>query len=213
MNEDIDKFYKNYFKNKFRQFGDTPKGVDWKDKEAQSQSFKYIIDTIYFYYPSLKTFSIFEVGCGYGAFYEFLKERKMNDDIYYFGIDLVDEMITEAKTRYPELKDNLYVGEFKSYCFKKKFDFVISSGIFNVKEHIADATYEKYVLHTIELMFQLCKKGAIFNLMTPSPDYKDTRLFYPSVDAFFSFIYKNLSRKVTIVTSYPLWKITVGIFK
>jgi hypothetical protein len=137
----------------------------------------------------------------------------MNNDIDYFGIDLVDEMITKAIIKYPEIKNNFYIGDFKSFCFKRKFDFVISSGIFNVKEYINESDFEKYILHTVELMFHLCEKGTIFNLMTPSPDYKDPRLFYPSLDVFFSFIYKKLSRKVIIVTSYPIWKITVGIFK
>lgn len=213
MNEDIDKFNKDYYKEKFLQFGDTPTGVDWKDKESQALSFQYIMDIIHLHFPFLKSFSIFEVGCGYGAFFEFLKNRQSDNNIDYFGIDLVEEMITKAKIKHPEIKNNFYVGDFKSFRFEKKFDFVTSSGIFNVKEHIEESVYEKHFLHIIELMFQLCEKGVIFNLMTPSPDYKDPRLFYPSLDILFSFIYKKLSRKVTIISSYPLWGITVGILK
>ncbi len=211
--KDIDRFNKDYYKDKFLHFGDTPKGVDWKDKKSQSLGFQHIMDTIHFYFPSLKSFSIFEVGCGYGAFFEFLKEKDLHHDITYSGIDLVDEMITTAITRFPELKNNLYIGDFKSFSFQSRFDFVTSSGIFNVKEDIDEHLFEKNVLHIIELMFNLSEKGTVFNLMTPSPDYKDPRLFYPSLDVIFGFICKNLSRKVTIISCYPLWKITVGVFR
>ncbi|MBI5676805.1 MAG: class I SAM-dependent methyltransferase [Nitrospirae bacterium] len=213
MAGEVDQFYLKYFKDKFRQFGDTPQGVDWKDKESQVRRFKYIMDTIQFSFPSLKSFSVMEVGCGYGAFFEFLKATEMNNDIAYFGIDLVDEMVTEAAIKYPELKNNLYVGEFKSFSFGSKYDVVISSGIFNVKGHIDDSTFEKHIFHTVELMFALCEKGIFFNLMTPSPSFKDPKLYYPAMDVLFDFICRKLGRKMTIVTSYPLWEITVGILK
>jgi SAM-dependent methyltransferase len=211
--EDIDKFYKDYFRNKFAEFGDTPKGVDWKDEDVQSGSFRYIMETIRFYYPALTAFSVLEVGCGYGAFYEFLRMAKPEVHVDYFGIDLVEEMIAEAAAKYPENRNNFFVGDFKTFQFQRGFDFITSSGIFNLKQHIDEAAFEKHILHTIEMMFQQAGKGAVINLMTPAPDFKDPRLFYPSLDLFFSFIYKNLSRKVMILSSYPLWKITVGIFK
>ncbi len=211
--EDIDKLTRNYHEDKFRRFGDTPEGVGWKDKEYQSLAFRYILDTIQFNFPSLKSFSVFETGCAYGAFFEFLKEKNLHNDISYFGIDLVQEMVAKAIAKFPELKNNLYTGNFKSFSFQRKFDFVMSSGIFNLKEHIDETVFEKNILHMIELMFELSEKGTVFNLMTPSPEYKDSALFYPSLDVIFDFIYRNLSRKVTIISSYPLWKITVGVFK
>ncbi len=211
--EDVDKFYENYYRDKFLQFGDDPRGVDWKDRESQDLSFRYILNVIRFYYPSLPSFSLFEVGCGYGAFLEFIRERKMHYEIEYSGIDLVEEMITRARTKYPESEKNFYVGDFKSFSPERKFDFVTSSGIFNVKGHIDEAVFENHILNTIDRMFDFCEKGTVFNLMTPSPDYKDAGLFYPSIDVLFSFIYRKLSRKVMIITSHPLWKITVGIFK
>ncbi|MBI5638833.1 MAG: class I SAM-dependent methyltransferase [Nitrospirae bacterium] len=213
MSEEIDRFNKNYYRDKFQQFGDAPTGVDWKDRESQFYGFQYIIDTIRFYYPALSPFSIFEVGCGYGAFFEFLKERKIDKGIEYFGIDFVAEMVEKAKSIYPEIKDNLYVGDFKSFQSESRYDFITGSGIFNVKEHIPQDVYEAGILETVTIMFQRSEKGTVFNLMTPAPDYKDSRLYYPSLDLFFDFIYKKLSRKVVVVSSYPLWKITIGIFK
>ena len=211
--EGIDRFNKDYYKDKFLHFGDTPRGVDWKDKQSQSLGFQHIMDAIRFYFPSLKSFSIFEVGCGYGAFFEFLREKNLHNDISYSGIDLVDEMITAAITKFPELENNLYTGDFKSFRPQSTFDFVTSNGIFNVKKDIDEHIFEKNILHMIELMFNLSEKGTVFNLMTPSPDYKDPRLFYPSLDVIFGFIYKKLSRKIVVLSSYPLWKITIGVFR
>jgi SAM-dependent methyltransferase len=211
--EKIDIFYKNYFRDKFLEFGDTPKGVDWKDHEAQYISFNYILDVIRSYCPELESFSILELGCGYGAFFEYLKTINRQESIEYFGIDLVDEMIQKAKMTYPEIADHFITGDFKSFEFKTTVNFVISSGVFNLKGENNDEQFMAHILRTIELMFVRSDRGIVFNMMTPAPDFKDPKLFYPSLDPFFSFIYQKLSRKIIISTSYPLWKITIGVFK
>ncbi len=211
--ERIDTFYKNYFRNKFLEFGDTPKGVDWKDHEAQYVSFDYIMTTIRSFYPNLESFSIRELGCGYGAFLEYLTVINGKAHIEYFGVDLVNEMIQKAKMTYPEIADHFFAGDFKDFKFEKTVDFIISSGVFNLRGDYNDEQFAAHILHTVELMFEQSRLGIVLNMMTPAPDFKDPKLFYPSLDIFFNFIYKKLSRKVTITTSYPLWEITIGVFK
>ena len=213
MSDDIGEFNRDYYAEKFRKFGDAPEGVDWKDRKSQYLGFQYIHDVIRFYYPEPNTFSLFEVGCGYGAFYQFLKEKQHDREISYYGIDLVEEMVVRATTDHPELKDNLYVGDFMTFPLPQSFDIITASGIFNVREHISESAYEMNMLQTVEMMFRRADKGTVFNLMTPAPDFKNPRLYYPSLDQLFGFIYRNLSRKVAVVSACPLWKITIGIFK
>lgn len=211
MDKDIDEFYRGYFRDKLRRFGDTPMGVDWKDKESQHTRFSYIYRLMLNQFPDFSGVSILDVGCGYGAFYQYLK--KTQTGINYFGIDLLDEMTDNAKRLFPDKKDSFFTGDFKNVSFHARFDFVTSSGIFNVKGQFEDLTFENYILQSIEAMFHLCNKGVVFNLMTPAPEYKEPKLFYPSLDTIFSFIYKRLSRNIVINSSYPLWEVTVGIFK
>jgi SAM-dependent methyltransferase len=213
MQEEINNFYKSYFRDKFVEFGDSPKGVDWKDFDAQFLSFKYIMDVIEHHFRDLESFSIFELGCGYGAFVEYLTRINKLNSVDYSGIDLVEEMILKAKATYPDIADHFFTGDFNYFDTSKQFDFIISSGVFNLKGASSDSDFERHVLQTIELMYTRSSLGTVFNVMTPAPDFKDPKLFYPSLDALFSFLYKKLSRKVIIVSSFPLWKITVGVFK
>ena len=204
----IDQFAKKYFTETLLKFGDTPKGVDAKDHESQFLRFQYIDAIIQLYYPQLTSFSLLDVGCGYGAFYSYLNKHRKG--VAYYGIDLVLDMIELARRRYTEIKRHFWIGDFKSFSFDKHFDFVIASGLFNLRAHFDVSSVESHVLESIDKMYALCTKGIIFNLMVSCPEYKSDRLFYPSTERVFTHIYSNLTRKLHIITSYPLWEVTIG---
>lgn len=210
MSEEIRDFCRRYFTEKYLQFGDSPLGVDWKDGESQELRFCFVLDMMQKHWMSLPI-SVFEVGCGYGAFAGFLRER--NIEASYSGIDLVDEMVRDVIRKYPDLKNDIYHGDFRSFNAGRRYDFVVGSGIFNVKGMINEAVFESDIYHMLTRMFEISSKGVIFNMMTPAPGYRDDKLYYPALDRLFKFIYENLSRNVEIVSSFPLWEITVGVFK
>ena len=213
MPEDIDSFYRKYYQQTYAKYGASAKGVDWKDEDAQRISFDYLLRAINFCVDKDKNISILELGCGYGAFFSYLKNNSLYPNYDYYGIDLVHDMIDKAKSAFPEIRDHFFTGNFRQHESGTRYDFIISSGVFNIRGDFSKVIYEKYVFDTISSMYRRASIGIAFNLMTPTPTFKDDKLYYADLNRLFAFMHSNLSRNFIIISSYPLWKVTVGIYK
>ncbi len=203
---------KEYYFKKFSQYKDTPKGVDWADLYSQYMRFEYIYKFLENYLYKKPKIKILDVGCGYGAFYDFISTKVSTKVFEYYGVDLVANMIKKAQERFPNIKENLFIGEFLELSFEKRsFDVVIASGIFNVKSDLETKDFYEYIKEVIIKMYRISEFGIIFNTLSPSVNYKESHLFYPDFQEFFDFLYKGLSRDITIITSYPLWELTYKV--
>ena len=84
----------DHYQMTFNDYGATSKGVDWGDKEwAALLRQRKMLEIL-----KNRNFStILDVGCGYGALADLIHKEKFN--LKYCGIDVVEEMIREAKKR------------------------------------------------------------------------------------------------------------------
>jgi len=72
--------------------------------------------------PQNKKLRILELGCGAGANIPFFLSFNVN----YYGIDGSNSIINLLKKRFPDIKENLIVGDFtKEITFEEKFDLII----------------------------------------------------------------------------------------
>ena len=81
----------DYYTGKLEAHGCTPGGVDWNGEESQVLRFEQLCRII----PDAGSFSINDLGCGYGALYEYLKPRYVDFD--YRGIDV--QSVNRLRTR------------------------------------------------------------------------------------------------------------------
>ena len=73
---------KNVYERRFLEFGPSPKGVYWQTIKTQYARFETLIKAI----DKIDTnggIKIADFGCGYGAFYEYIKFRKFMINSYY----------------------------------------------------------------------------------------------------------------------------------
>ena len=69
-----------------------------------------------------KRFTVLELGCGQGANIDFIKSL----NAVYYGIDGSINSISNLKTKFPDLKGNLYCANFiEEYSINTKIDLVI----------------------------------------------------------------------------------------
>lgn len=61
----------DYYADKLARYGDTPRGVDWNGEESQRLRFDNLCRII----DRDTDFSLNDLGCGYGALSDFLKNR------------------------------------------------------------------------------------------------------------------------------------------
>ena len=83
-----------YYTNKIKEYGTTPQGVDWNGEKSQFIRFEQLSKII----STNNSFSIGDIGCGYGKYFEFLQNRFNNFN--YTGYDLSEKMIENAKKLY-----------------------------------------------------------------------------------------------------------------
>jgi SAM-dependent methyltransferase len=67
-------------------------------------------------------FNVLELGCGAGANIPFFRSL----DVNYYGIDGSQTIIGNLKQQFPEIKDNLVIGDFtQKIPFEKKFELIV----------------------------------------------------------------------------------------
>jgi len=195
----------DYYRDKLQRFGATAQGMDWKNEETQLLRFAIISRYIDF----SSNPSILDVGCGNGEYYNYCASRKLN--INYKGIDVVPEMVTIANQRFH--KSIAQVSNLTGLPDEEQFDYVIASGTFNTKLTSDEQQYEKYFYENIDCMFRHAKRAIIFNCMTSHVDYRYDRLYYADIEALSGYAVKNLSRHFIVDHSYPLYELTMAIFR
>ena len=161
---------KNYYSEKVLQFGATPAGVDWNSSESQQLRFEQLVKVC----KGSTQFSINDLGCGYGAMYDYLTRQGFN--FQYSGYDLSDSMIHEARRLTAE-KNNC---EFAVGDSLKEADYTVASGVFNVKMDVDSREWERYVLEVLEKTDQASRRGFAFNILTHYSDseYMKDHLYY-----------------------------------
>ena len=90
-------------------------------------------------------------------------------------------------------------------------DYVVASGIFNVKlEHTREAWWD-YVSQTLAIMQSLCRRGFAFNMLTAYSDADKQRddLFYADPCRVFDTCRQRFSARVALLHDYPLYEFTV----
>ena len=201
----ISKITKSYYENTLEVYGNNFKGMNWASSKSQYLRFEQLCKI-----GSLKDRSLHDLGCGNAELLVFLKKNKIKFKSY-LGTDLSSNMIKlcnkkfsfEKKTSFKTINNQKF----------KMTDYVLASGIFNIKNNISSAAWKIYVFNTILKMFKFSKKGIAFNLMTFDTTYREKNIFYMSIDEILKFLRKKVSKKIIINHSYDLWEYTVFVYK
>jgi len=152
-----DKFYKSALKK----HGATAKGLNWHDDYSQITRFEVILEMLK---DNIKGSSIIDARCGFGDFYEFVKDYESD----YLGYEIVAENVKIAQQRTGQkivLKDILTEP-------LELADYYIASGSMNILSR-----FETFLF--IERCFEMSKKGFIFNLPYGKDESKNFNYFLP----------------------------------
>lgn len=205
----IQKKVADYYTQKIKEFGASSCGVDWNSKESQFVRFEQLTKILP---PSSNCpFSLLDYGCGYGALLDFLNERYTR--FHYVGIDISEAMINKAKELFAHLPHSSFYTEKTDV--RQKFDYVIASGIFNVKLDTPTETWEKYVTDTLNEFYQLSTKGFAFNILTSYSDkeYRKDYLYYANPCFYFDYCKQLFSKNIALLHDYDLYEFTILVKK
>jgi SAM-dependent methyltransferase len=205
MPENLVDVVTEYYTAKLNQYGPSAKGVDWPNEESQRIRFEQLSKVI-----SDPRGSVLDYGCGYSALYDFLLAKDWCST--YVGYDWSERMLDAARAKHAETPSfSLISGED---C-KVTANYVIASGIFNVKLGIEEIAWRPYVFETIDKLNELSDKGFAFNCLTSYSDKEKQRvdLFYANPLELFDYCKTNFSQNVALLHDYGLYEFTIIVRK
>ena len=203
MKPDLKTKIAKYYGQKVTEYGTAAKGVDWKDEDSQNLRFKQLLKIA----GEDKTFSLNDLGCGYGAICKY--QNLLSRLSHYYGYDIAGEMLNKARQLITDKR-----AEFiNSDLITKETDYSIASGIFNVKLDTDEKIWKDFVLKTLTNMNEKSVKGFAFNCMTTYVDFKVEHLYYADPLFFFDYCKKNFSKYVTLIHDYKLYEWTILVRK
>jgi len=195
-----------YYTSKLARHGETPSGVDWNGEASQLLRFEQlrkIIDTS-------NAFSVNDLGCGYGALYDFLAHRYQS--FIYSGIDISRDMIRAAEQRH---RDKAQVRFVLSNEPERIADYGIASGIFNVRLGRSDEEWRSYIETTLDILDRTSRRGFSFNCLTSYSDSSKMRdhLYYADPCVLFDMCKNRYSTNVALLHDYGLYEFTIHVRK
>lgn len=203
---EIHEHVRRYYTRTVTDFGATPRGADWNSGDGQALRFDQLLKLC----DRSRAYSLIDLGCGYGALLDHL--AKSGDDVTYHGLDLSEAMIHEARKLHPAAPASTFE---RGATTSRTADYVLASGIFNVKQQSPDGVWHEYVLETLDEMARRSTNGFAFNLLTSysDPDRRRPDLHYADPCRLFDICKRRFSRHVSLLHDYGLWEFTILVRK
>ena len=165
-NSKINKVYTQNINN----LGYIPNGVFWNSTNSQFSRFEFLVKLIKQNSEGILS-NIADVGCGYGAFLNFLLLNKVKFKKYR-GYDINPKLIQFCKRNYPNY---LF---FINHAPIKKCDFSIMSGTYNFSITENVSRWENYILLNLEDCYKVSERGIIFNLQFSNISMIKNKIYY-----------------------------------
>lgn len=196
----------DYYSAKLAEHGDTPQGVDWNGKESQILRFEQLTKVI----APGEAFSLNDIGCGYGALYDYLRERY--PQFSYTGCDVAEDMVAAAQSRTGNHANARYLVGSQP---PRIADYGVTSGIFNVRLERTDSDWRSYIETTLDVLDRTSLRGFAFNCLTYYSDADKMRdyLYYADPCSLFDYCKKRYSRNVALLHDYGLYEFTILVRK
>lgn len=194
----------SYYTGKVRDHGATARGVDWKDERSHALRHRQFIRLI----GDDTAAAIGDLGCGFGDFLTFL--RAHGYDGRFVGYDLSEAMLEAARARHA---DEVNAAWHRSGAPTETTDYVVASGLFNVRGAVGHDAWRAYVLETIDGMAGACHKGFAFNVLSlhSDPEYRRPDLFYADPGWFLDHCARRYGRRVALLQDCGLYEFTLMV--
>ena len=179
----IDKLVIDY-REKYLKYGYSPRSLGW-DKGKQFLRFHALTSQF-----ELEDCTILDIGCGFGDFNAYAEMIGIKN-YRYLGIDCVGEFINEANKRYGSDKIQFEEADILIFKTDQKFDFVISSGVFNHKFiDLYDGGGYKFIKDAMKKSFDLCNHAVAFDFLSDKVDYKLDHTFHSAPEVIIKMGYE-----------------------
>lgn len=197
------------YDHRLRECGATARGVFWKNDDGQRLRFEVLLGAIDIA-DDKGGISITDLGCGYGALFDYIAQRPFMQNSLYFGYDICEAMVLEAGRRVHDPRARFD----QSLMATRPADYAFVSGTYNMKLDDSDREWEAYIETNLKDLWAKTRKGLAFNMLcATTKSRKERDLYYADWRVFRDFCVKELSPHVTVLRDYPLAEWTIYVHR
>ena len=191
----------------FRKHGDTHEGVDWPNLRDLIIRYEVMLGLI----RDKGRCSLLDFGCGTAMLHKHILEKGL-DHIEYSGIDLSSEYITAASAKFPSVAFH-NVDILREPQKVPKTDYIVMNGVLTEKQSLSFEEMWEYSQALLTVLFQNCKVGMAFNVMSKAVDWEREDLFHVPLDLLVEFLSSKVSRHFIVRNDYGLYEYTVYVYR
>jgi len=179
--------------------------LDWASEDAQHKRFEALGRHLEGERPR-EPQRLLDVGCGTADLLPFLE--KEIPSLHYTGVDLLPEIIAEAKRRHPHATLT-QANIFEDPIFPpRSFDVVFCSGVFNLEL----GNNDEFLTRALPVLWELANRVVIINLLHERASSKFSSChYYAPADVL--ALCQKLTPHVTLDESYLANDFTIALFR
>lgn len=183
---------------------DSGQRVGWRDSASQVRRFE-ILNLLM---SGSRFDSVCDFGCGAGDLLTFLRRSGFQGT--YVGVDASKDMVDRACLSH-QGDDG---AQFYVDLTPVNADFVVASGVFNVRLRRNSSDWIAYMRQTVSDMWSKCKVGIVFNVLSTvsDPGRRRDELFYLEPTELIQ-MGLELSPDIRFAHHYGLFDSTIAVLK
>jgi SAM-dependent methyltransferase len=194
------------FDKSIAKYGSNPKSAFWRNAEWQRKRYE-ILSALFSEEDRQGGITINDFGCGYGAFFNYLKEFPVMEDSQYIGIDISSAMIEQAKTNITDTRARFQ----RDLIATEIADYTFVCGTYNMNMEADETEWTNFIKASLAQLWSKTTKGLAFNLLRSDTTEKFNSLYYADLEEFLYFCRNTLSPKIEYANDSPLPDWTIFI--
>ena len=196
-----DEIIKDFFNKLVEKYGYSPKSLAYSGEKSQKIKFNIVTEV-----GIEDNCSVLDVGCGFGDYFNYLKQRGIKN-VKYCGIDISNKIVDFAKEKNSLV--NIIQGNVLDLSDDEKYDYVISLGFNCVKT----GTNWETLTQVLDKMWKLSKKGIAYNAVSTFSETSPRKIYFVSPAKVIDYIMTNLTYKVVFRHDYMPHDFTIFAYK
>lgn len=196
-NEEINLIINRYNK-RLNLYGHDPRTLGWPKKRH------FLRYEILLSQWDLNGKEVLDYGCGFGDMYEYAIKRGIK--LIYEGVDINEKLLIEGQKKYKNI--NLYKVGGELNQLNKSYDYILSSGVYNLKL----SENWKNIESAFELFNKYSKFGFALNFLSNRVEYELEETYHSDPVKILDLAYKY-SNRVILRNDYMPFDFTIFVDK
>jgi len=167
------------YTRRFRERGAQAEGVFWASRLSQQARFEQVLRDMKAEYGSAG-FSVADVGCGYGALFDYIRRTEAWRAVDYYGVDINKEMIGHCQREHRAHKHRFTLGRQPD----RPVDFASFVGTFNLCHTEDYQLWESYILRQLAYSWAQVRQGLVLNITSLPEARINNNIFYAEPERF-----------------------------